>query len=650
MPPKKGQRKSMPARISKAPTLTPSRRSPRVPARSKATNENVQPAKTLNHTSASPKDSPINIRFYTPNPPVPSNPTVSKTVSSPSSRGTSPETPSSRRRAFQSRPSRLSTVYTPALEAPATNPGSRRTRRTAALETPKKEVSDIDFPESTGSASWTFDQYMGSFESEGTAEGPSSPTSASDMRNSSRVRKPTMRALESFESTKKKLRRKNMTVSSPTVETPAPPAPAAPAAPVATKVAKDNVSKQPMKRTRKSKRMSNLNMRKNAVLIGFDIDAKVAGQKLYDLTIQALSPEFTVPFNFAVFLEQRRSEYFRRQDEEKYGVDMPATKATPPTDVDMDVEMIDQDLPAPIIAPSPSTPTDPTPPTPPAAVTNGITNEVANEANNGITNGSGILSYKKQSDTKVSSDGWIQTGYVNSSGEEVALIPEKCHPYYPSHTYGYEGLPFPPVRARTSQQAEADAAHSFAPLMGGRNLPFEATVPFVTENVEEEKARALARAPVPAPATKKPRARKRRQTAAADAADAADEPAAAVPTTTTTAETGGRKSQRRRRQTAPAPTVPSPTSLTSPTSPQTTATQVQSSGPAGAVAPAATEGDKPKVQRLRLTLKPAPKTEASGAGASVSKKGLAVQSPSSPALSRAPSSALTNKRRRRRGI
>ncbi|KAJ6152799.1 hypothetical protein N7497_007118 [Penicillium chrysogenum] len=592
MPPKKGQRKSMPARISKAPTLTPSRRSPRVPPPSKSTNENVQPAKTLNHTSSSPKDSPINIRFYTPNPPVPSNPSVSST----SSRGTSPETPSSRRRAFQSRPSRLSTVYTPALEAPATNQGSRRTRRTAALETPKKEVSDIDFPESTGTGSWTFDQYMGSFESEGTAEGPSSPTSASDMRNSSRVRKPTMRALESFESTKKKSRRKNTTVSTPTVETP-PATTAAPAPSVATKVAKNNVSKQPMRKTRKSKRMSNLNMQKTAVLIGFDIDAKVAGQKL---------------------------EYFRRQDEEKYGVDMPATMATTPTDVDMDVDMMDQDVPAPVIAcsPSSSTPTAPMPATPPAAITNGATNEITN----GITDRSSILSYKKQSDTKVGSDGWIQTGYVNSSGEEVTLIPEECHPYYPSHTYGYEGLPFPPVRARTTQQAEADAAHSFAPLMGGRNLPVEATVPFVAENVEEEKARALARTPVLAPATKKPRARKRRQTAAADATG---EPAAATPATTT-AETGARKSQRRRRQTAPAPTVPSPTSLTSPTSPPTTATQVQSSGPAAAVAPAATEGDKPKVQRLRLTLKPAPKTEASGAGASASKKGPAVQSPSSP--------------------
>ncbi|CAI7652911.1 unnamed protein product [Penicillium glandicola] len=544
----------------------------------------------------------MNIRFYTPNPPVPS----------PSSRGTSPETPSSRRRTFQSRPSRLSTVHTPTVEGLAANPGSRRTRRTAALETPKKEVSDIDFPETTGSTSWGLDQYTGSFESEGTADGPSSPTSASDMRNSSRVRKPTMRAIESFESTKKKPRRKNTTMSTPTVETPAP---------VAPKIVKNSVSKKPVQKTRKSKRMSNLNMRKNAILIGFDIDAKVAGKKLCDLAIQAVSPDFTLPFDFPLFWEQQRSEYFRRQDEEKYGVDLPTTKATSPSDVDVDIDIIDQDLPAPAI-----TPASPTPPTT-------------------VTNGSSILGYKKRSDTTVNSDGWIHTGYVNSSGEEVTLIPEKSHPYYPPHTYGYEGLPFPPVRARTSQQAEADFSHSFAPLMGDRNLPFDAPAPFVTENVEEEKARALARTPAPAPATQKPRARKRRQTAAADAAD---EPAAAVPATTT--ETGGRKSQRRRRQTAPIPTVRSPTSPTSPASRPKTTTKVQSSGPAAAVTPAVTEGDKPKVQRLRLTLKPAPKTEASGAEASASKQKPAVQPPSSPAPSSAPTSAQTNKRRRRRGM
>jgi hypothetical protein len=393
-------------------------------------------------------------------------------------------------------------------------------------------------------------------------------------------------------------------MSTPTVETPAP---------VTTKVVKSNVSKKHLKTTRKSRRMTNLNMRKNAILIGFDIDPKVAGKKLYDLTVKALSPEFTLPLNFPAFWEEQRSEYFRLQDEEKYGSDIPTTKPTSPSDVDVDVDMINQDPPAPEIAPSP---------TPPTAV----------------TNAPGILGYKKQSDTKVSSDGWIQTGYVNSSGEEVALIPEKCHPYYPPHTYGYGGLPFPPVRARTTQQAEADISHSFAPLMGDRNLPSEATSPFVTENVEEEKAMALARMPVPAPATKKTRGRKRRQTAAADAAD---QPAADP---VATPETGARKSQRRRRQTAPAPIL----SSTSLTSPPTTATKVQSSAPAAAVTPAATEGDKPKVQRLRLTLKPEAKIETSGNEASASKHAPAVQSPSSPAPSRAPSPAPTNKRRRRR--
>ncbi|KAJ5467785.1 hypothetical protein N7475_005537 [Penicillium sp. IBT 31633x] len=593
MPPKKGQRKSMPARINKAPTLTPSRRSPRVPAPSKNSNESLQPAKTLDLTSATPQDNSINIRFYTPNPPAPS----------PRSRGNSPETPSSRRRPFQARPSRLSTVYTPTVDPPATSQSGRRTRRSAALETPKREISDIDFPETTDSTGWTFDQYMGSFESEGTVDGPSSPTSASDMRNSSRIRKPTMRAIESLESSKRHTRRKNTTaLSSPTVETPDP---------LAIKLAKNNVSKKPAKNTRKSKRVSNLNMRKNAVLIGFDLDMKVAGMRLYDLTIEALSPGFTIPSNFPAFWEQQRSEYFRRQDEEKYGADLPATEATSSTNLDLD--MVDREL---------STPaSDPSPPTPPATA----------------TDGPGILSYKTQSAPKAGSDGWVQTGHVNPSGEEVALIPEEYHPYYSAHTYGYECLPYPPVCARSGQQAEADSAHGFPPLMGGRNLPSDAPSPFVTENVEEEKARALARTPAPAPATKKPRARKRRQTVAADAAD---ERAAAPASSSITAENGARKSNRRRRQTAPAPTAQS---SASPSSPPTTTTPVQPSGPAVAATSAATEGDKPKVQRLRLTLKPEPKTETPG-----DKSSKFREAPSTPSsLSRAPPPASTSKRRHR---
>lgn len=605
----------MPARINKAPTLTPSRRSPRVPPSSKTTNEIVQAPKPLNLTTTSPQDNSLNFRFYNPNPPA----------SSPRLSGGSPETPSSRRRTFQSRPSRLSTVHTPTVDPPAATSSSRRTRRTAALETPKKEISDIDFPESTGSTGWTFDHYMGSFESEGTVDALSSPTSTPDMRNSSRIRKPTMRAIESLESSKKQTRRKNTTtLSPPTVETPDP---------LASKVATDKVSKKSPRKTRKSKRVSNLTLRKNAVLIGFDIDVKFASTKLYDLTIEALSPSFTIPINFPASWEQQRSEYFRRQDEEKYGVDPITIKKASSNDVDGDVDMIGQDLSTPAISPSP--------PTPPPQVPEGPS----------------ILCYEKQSEPRAISDGWILTGHVNLNNEEVSLAPEQYHPYYSAHTYGYEGLPFPPVCARSGQQADADSTHGFPPFMGDRNLPSDANSPFVTENVAEEKARVVTRTPVPVFETKKPRVRKRRQTAAAGASDEAV-PVTSIPGTTTTdppapaapaapgaaaaeKEKGGRKSQRRRRQTAPASTL----SPTSPPSPPTTATAVQSSGRAAAVTPAPAKGKKPKVQRLRLTLKPASKIETSGDQTST--EAPAVQSPSSPALSRAPSSAPTNKRRRR---
>ena len=450
---------------------------------------------------------------------------------------------------------------------------------------------------------------MGRVESEGTADGPSSPTSASDMRNSSRVRKPTMRAIESLETTKKKPRRKNTAMPTPTVEKPDP---------LSSKVAKNNVSKKPIMKTRTSKRMANSNKQKNFVLVGFDIDARVVGKALFDLTVEALSPEFGLPSGFPDIYSKERDEYNRRQENEKYGTDLPADTSIASDDVDM----ANQDL---------STVPDISPPSPiPTAA---------------HTKATGILGYEKQSESKINSDGWVETGRINDKGEEVSLTPDQYHPYYVSHAYGYEGLPFPPVRARSGQQAEADYSHGFPPLMGGRNLPSDDTAPFVTENVKEEQARVLANAPAPAPAAKgkKPRARKRRQTAAADAAESkADDTGTTTPTTVAD---GARKSQRRRRQTAPPPTAPS---SSSPSPPPTTATKVQSSRPAAAVAPAATEGDKPKVQRLRLTLKPAPKTETSG-DASVSAEAPAVQSQSFPASSGAPSPAPTNKRRRRRG-
>jgi hypothetical protein len=417
-----------------------------------------------------------------------------------------------------------------------------------------------------------------------------------------------MRAIESLETVKRKPRRKNTPIPTPPVEKPDPKPD-----PLSANAAKNKVSKKPIMKTRTSKRMANSKLQKNFVLIGFDIDAKLVGKALYDLTVEALSPGFVLPSDFPESYNKARDAYYRRQDNEKYGTSLPADSSIPPQDVDTADE--DQSA-APDILP--------TSPVPTPATTPGV----------------GILAYEKRSESVINSDGWVETGRVNNKGEEVSLIPDQYHPYYLSHTYGYEGLPYPPVRARSGQQAEADNAHGFPPFMGGRNLPSDNVAPFVTENVKEEQARVLANAPAPAPTakSKKTRVRKRRQTAAADADIKAEES-----TTTPITTDGGRKSQRRRRQTAPAPTAPS---SSSPSTPPTTVTKVKSSRSAAAVAPAAAEEDKPKVQRLRLTLKPEHKAETSGA-ASVSAEAPAVQSSFSSAHSNAPSPALSNKRRRR---
>ncbi|KAJ5337942.1 hypothetical protein N7452_004670 [Penicillium brevicompactum] len=601
MPPKKGQRKSMPGRIHKAPTLTPSRRSPRVPPLQNNSNETSRPAKTLNIPSASPQDNPMNIRFYSP-----------KTApSSPYTQSNPPETPSSRRRAFQSRPSRLSTVYTPTVETPATNQGTRRTRRTTTLTTPKQqpsETSDLEIPDSAESGGWTFDQYIGSFKTEPPADGPSSPTSASDMRNSSRVRKPTRRAIESLETSRRNTRRQTTLASSPTVETPNPGA----------KNTKHKVTKKPIKKTRASQRMANSNQRKDATSLDRDVDINVAAKLLVDLAVEALSPGFKLPPNHREILKKLREDFYKSRNQANYDAELPVDTSSKSDDADV----ADEDTSA---GPEITL-------TSPAPLTTGTT-EV------------GILSNQKISDIKVNTDGWVDTGRVNSQGEEITLIPDNYHPHFAANSYGYEGLPWPPVRARSTQQAEADYSHGFPPLMGSRNVPAEALNPFTTENVQEEQARALANAPASAPPVKdkKPRARKRRQTEPAPADTNGEEAVSATATVQTPAPNGGRKSQRRRRQTVPAPAAPS---SSSPSTPPTTTTQAKS-GRAGAVASPATESNKPKVQRLRLTLKPV-KTASPGR-VSVSAESLAVKSSPSPALSSAPSPVNSNKRRPRRG-
>lgn len=499
MPPKKGPRNSMPARINHVnnTTLTPSRRSPRVPAPSKSPGGGTQSSKP---SSATPSDSSFNIRFYNPKPP-PKSP-----LSNARSRNASPDAPLNRRRTFQARPSRLSTVYTPSVETPKTpnsNQSARRTRRTAALETPQNEPSDHDFPELLGETGWTFDQYLGTLNYEKMGQKPSTSSSSTEARTSSRLRKPTARAVEASES-KQKPRKSKTTTPVPTKETSSKPAASGP----------KEIVKQ-AKKSAKDKKNA-----KKTVLKKLEVDEDKVGQKLYEVALFALGANFVPPTDIQKFISDARDAYNKREADALPGVNG------------------DSEAQAPSTAPAQEA-------------------ESGNKPTKEASQIRLILKLKKEAPPRIDVDGWTSAGRVNDSGEEVILTPPDHSPYRSPHTYGDDGLPYPPVRARSDHQAENDNSLGFPPLIGDRNIPFDGQSQFRTEDVTEEKARFRARG------------QKRRQEA---------------PTNKTPAKKPRRKRRQPQEETPVAPVSSAPSAVT-------------------------TEPAKPPVQRLKLKLKPAPEAQ-----------------------------------------
>ncbi|KAJ5311584.1 hypothetical protein N7476_007444 [Penicillium atrosanguineum] len=484
MPPK-GYRKSMPGRLNST-MLTPSRRSPRVPA--KTTNSSPQSSKSLDSSTDSP-DSSFNIRFFNPKTPSKSSST------NPNPGAGSPDLSLSHRRTFQARPSRLSTVFTPAVETP-TSTISRRTRRSTA-NTVQNQFSDDDFAE-TG---WTLEQYLGLGYEEDLA-GQTSPTKSSSMGTltSARVRKPTERFLES-QTSQPKPHRKNATV------------------PVA-------VEKQPTKKIQKSSQKRAIapknavkaisaqkgkQVKKNAELERIKIKEDDAAQGLHELARDALGPDFEIPEDHNELIDELRAAYFKRESEVKATRDaqdaLEAQKARDALDAQLD-EYDDSDDDAvnntePIKASNSAKP--------PKDVKTVKDDESLEPVNPNETLQTAeasrdteaaekvILQFKKSTPADIETDGWVKTGRVNDSGEELVLTPTDHSPWRSPRTYGDDALPYPPVRSRSDQQAEGDIALGFPPLLGDRNIPPGAGLDFQTENVLEEKAR-VTKAPSKTPA------------------------------------------------------------------------------------------------------------------------------------------------------
>lgn len=476
MPPKKGPRNSMPARINHAnnTTLTPSRRSPRVPTLSKTSSESTQSLKPLD-LSATPPESSFNIRFY--NPHSPSTPSKSPLPRS-KSRNDSSDAPLTRRRTFQARPSRLSTVYTPVVDTQDSSQSSRRTRRTAALETPQQD-SDQDFSDPLGTTRWTFDQYMGKFGIKDMAsKKAATSTSSNGARSSTRLRKPTTRAVEASE-LKGKLRQAKASTPAPVTEKAAKPV-AWPKG-IFKKGNQNSKGKKPKKIVRKK----------------LEVNADKAGQKLYEVAAFALGADF-LPTDIPKIIADARAAYEQRQAN--------ASSVTGQTANGVNGEVPPKE----------------------AAV------EKVNEPEKEVSPTRTILKLKKSALPKLNVDGWTNAGRINDNGERVLLTPPDHSPYRSPHTYGDEELPFPPVRARSDRQAENDNTLGFPPLFGDRNIPLKVEENFAKEDITEEMAKAKARgqkrrqeaATVETPA-KKPRRKRRRPGAETTVAEPSATPTAA---------------------------------------------------------------------------------------------------------------------------
>ncbi|KAJ5173030.1 hypothetical protein N7492_005623 [Penicillium capsulatum] len=194
-----------------------------------------------------------------------------------------------------------------------------------------------------------------------------------------------------------------------------------------------------------------------------------------------------------------------------------------------------------------------------------------------------IKKYKKSAPPRLQS-GWVLSGRANDNGEEVTLSPSTISPYRSPNTYGDEALPQPPIRSRTVSDVEKDNALGFPPLLGDRNIPFGPEAQFQPEDVTEVQARVKTRGKArqkkdsgsagPTETGKKSRARKQRETEATSKVEASV-------ASSTPGDGNTKPAQRRHGARAP----------------KAAAIKTESEAPV-------VESDKPKITRIRLTLKP----------------------------------------------
>lgn len=236
---------------------------------------------------------------------------------------------------------------------------------------------------------------------DGQTDGQTSPKSSAAARILRRNRKPTMRAMESFESEKRYRRKRGTSV-------------------------------------RADSQSGELNGTVHP-------DLAIVAQRLFELAVEAVSPNFKPTPDAKTQLSQLRKEYYAKKEQQN--------------------------------APLTST-----------------RKGKATTAATAATSKPGATKESKQiSQPWTDEKGWKHTGFVNEHGEEYLLVPSDSEVYRPNNTYGDSKLPLPPIRLKSREQLDKDRIFGFPPRIGERNLPRNSQLTFYYEDVDEVRERILAR-------------------------------------------------------------------------------------------------------------------------------------------------------------
>lgn len=183
---------------------------------------------------------------------------------------------------------------------------------------------------------------------------------------------------------------------------------------------------------------------------------EVVAQRLFDLAVEAVSPDYVVTAEDKAQLKQLRKDYWARK------------KRAAEAAAEAEAEAAE------------------------AAADGAAGGAESSGESLAIRTKPTFSTNTKTSDPWVDPNGWTHTGHVNEHGEEYLFIPTDFELYRPNNTYNDKQLPQPPIRLKSREQLERDRIFGFPPRIGDRNVPQNCR-PFVFEDVEEEKAKFKAR-------------------------------------------------------------------------------------------------------------------------------------------------------------